>query len=185
VRVAASVVVYWFCVFVFACVCICVCARISVRERMCAYACVCPGMCAFVCARVHLFLQFCILARVCVCAARGCVGPPMGTGGIYSAACDARTAHTCVLRWRWPSVGSPRCGRRRDVDEPYDQRAVGCATFAHGRDRRRRRHLRHRRPRHRRRRRHLLQGRVGEHRRRCGPDSVGCWGSTGWVGRGY
>ena len=103
---AASVVVCWLCVCVFACVCICVCARISVRERVCAYACVCPGMCAFVCARVHLFLQFCILARVCVCAARGGVGPPMGTGGIYSSACDARTARACVLRWRWPSVGS-------------------------------------------------------------------------------
>jgi hypothetical protein len=51
------------------------------------------------------------------------------------------------------------------VDEPYDQCAVGWARRADDRDRRRRRHLRHRRLGWRR---HLLQRRLDEHRRRCG-----------------
>ncbi len=75
-----------------------------------------------------------------------------------------------VLGPHWSSVGRP-CGRRCDLDEPHDQRAVGCAIWAQERHRRRRRHLRPRRLR-----RHKLQGRVGEHRRRCGPDSKDTYG---------
>jgi hypothetical protein len=70
-------------------------------------------------------------------------------------------------------VRCPR-GRRCHVDLPYDQRAVGCAMDAHVCDRRRRRYLRHRRLRQ-----HLLPGRVGEYRRRCGPDSGGIRGTPG------
>jgi hypothetical protein len=169
----------WWCVG-FGSVSLRVFAFAFASERVCAYACVCPGMCAFVCARVHVFLQFCIFARVCVCAARGGVGSPMGTVGIYRSACDARTA-ACA---RCVGVGhrSVRlCARRRDVDEPYDQRAVGCTIFPHDRGRRRRRHLRHRWLRQR----HPLPGRVGDHRRRCRPDSRGVLGEY-WVGReGY
>jgi hypothetical protein len=70
---------------------------------------------------------------------------------------------------RWSSVGR-LCGRRQELESRDRQRGMGCAIFAHVRDRRRLwRHLRHRRllPAS------LLQRRVGEHRRRCGPDSRG------------
>ena len=70
-------------------------------------------------------------------------------------------------RTRVPSVGNPR-GCRCDLEACDRQRAVGCARFAHDRDRRRRRHLRNRR----RRQLEELQRRVGKHRWRCGLD----WG---------
>jgi hypothetical protein len=147
-----------------------VCACVHVR-----FSCISVGKC-------FLRTCVCVWVRVCVCVCwclRLCLGATAlcghsrstaGTGGIYSAACDTRTAHACCVGVGHRSVRL--CARRRDVDEPYDQRAMGCANWAHNRDRRRRRHLRHRRHR----RRQPLPGRVGEHRRRCGPDSRGVVG---------
>ncbi len=67
-----------------------------------------------------------------------------------------------------------RVGGRGDVDEPYDQRAVGWPIWALVRGRRRRRHLRHRRHR----RKHLLQRRPEERRQRFRPDSATTTGVT-------
>jgi hypothetical protein len=79
-------------------------------------------------------------------------------------------APTCMFAFV-SSDGCVRVGRRYHVDLPCDQRAVGCACWAHVRDRRRRRHLRHRRLllrwHHLQQSRHLPQRRVGEHRWRC------------------
>ena len=63
---------------------------------------------------------------------------------------------------------SVRVGRRRHLVARDRQRAVGWPTWALDRDRRRRRHLRPRRPQ---RRRQPLQRHVGGRQRRCGPDS--------------
>jgi hypothetical protein len=142
--------------------CVCVLAAFPLASASCARACGCVCVCVCVC----------VGACVCVWVQRRCAGPrrgTAGTGGVYSAACDARTAAVCALRLCHRSVRL--CARRRDVDEPYDQRAVGCAIWTHDRGRRRRRRLRHRRQRQ-----HPLPGRVGEHRRRCGPDSRGVLG---------
>jgi hypothetical protein len=122
-RVFVCVCVF-LCVFVSLCESTCVWQRlwwcvgfgsVSLRvfafafacKRVCAYACVCPGMCAFVCARVHLFLQFCIFARVCVRAARGCVGSPMGTFAVFIA--RPATRGQPVRAALVPSVGSLVC----------------------------------------------------------------------------
>jgi hypothetical protein len=188
------------CVWHRVCVCVCVCARAraSVRARapvcmsaadasLCVSVCVrARGYeCVSLCARTRASQQFCIFARVrgfhlrggvctdlCACLPRGCVCPPVALRG--SVVCIARRA-CCVC-----AIGRSRAGRRSDVDKSYDQRAVGCAIFAHVRDRRRRRHLRHRRLQWR-----LSPGRVGEHRRRCSPDSEECPGGH-WKGsQGY
>jgi hypothetical protein len=182
VRAAASLVVCGFCVCVFACVCICVCARISLRERVCAYSCVCPGMCASVCARVHVFLQFCIFARVCECAARGCVGSPMGTGGIYSAACDARTtavksAALALAIGRFACVHAGATWTSRTTSAPWAARyghtsvvdAAG-ATYVLGGHNGGSTYYRD----------VWASTDGGADRTRAG-----CSGSTGWVGRGY
>ncbi len=58
--------------------------------------------------------------------------------------------------------GSERVLRRAELDEPHDQRAVGCARVPHVRDGRRRLHLRPRRPKWHRPQAHHLPGRVGE-----------------------
>ena len=145
-----------------ACFWFCLCAR--ARESVCESACV-RACCTYVC-----------VCSTCVCLCLGATAlcghtrGTAGTGGAYSSACDVRTARRAARCVGHRSVRS--CARRRDVDEPYDQRAVGCAIWTHVRGRRRRRHLRHRRLR----RHHPLPGRVGEHRRRCGPDSRGVVG---------
>jgi hypothetical protein len=104
-----------------------------------------------------------------VCAPRCCARTLVARRGL--AVFIARPA----LRARSGS----RVGRRNHVDKPHDQRAMGCASSAHDRDRRRRRHLRHRRPKLR----HQLPGRVREHRRRCAGRTKSR--GTGWVLRGY
>ncbi len=109
--------------------------RVCAREQLLACACVC--LCVFACVCVCLFVCVCVLlglvhvcalASLCFCIFIGkhfsvcvfnarverlCWPSPWhgGTGGIYSAACDARTAHACVLRW--PSVGSLVCTQAR------------------------------------------------------------------------
>ncbi len=92
----------------------------------------------------------------------------------FTSARDAR-GRACVCRFA-------RVCRRRHVEMPYGQRAVGCAFWAHDRDRRSRHHLRHRRHRHQR---HPLPGRVGEHRRRCAAGLArGGWGVLVGYSRG-
>jgi hypothetical protein len=122
-----------------------------------------------------------VLACKCVCA-WVCVGPPVARRGPAVFIDRHAGGRVCALRV------SPRSGRRRDVGEPYDQRAVGWPTRAHVRDRRRRRYLRHRRQQ----RRHPLQRCPGEHRRRCATGLVrvvvgGYWGYSGcsWGTRVY
>jgi hypothetical protein len=91
----------------------------------------------------------------------------------HARVCDG---HVCVC------VGhrsSAHLCRRCHLDLAHHQRAMGCPSLPHVRDRRRRRHLRHRRHW----RRHQIQGRLGEHQRRCGPDSQGRSYSRGT--RGY
>ncbi len=172
------------------CACVCVRARASVcaRSPVCmsaAGASLCVSLCAraavnaYLCARARVrcsnfaFLRVCVVstcgcvcADLCACVPRGRVGPPVRPAVFMMAA-------RCVLRFS--SVGRRRC----HVDEPYDIRAVGCARYAHVRDRRRRRHLRHRRLQWR-----LSPGRVGEHRRRCATGLArGAPGGTGRVVR--
>ncbi len=88
--------------------------------QVCARACVCvlaafPSASAF-CARACA--SECVgLWVLCLCLCLGatalCWPSPWhgGTVGIYSAACDARTAAVCALRW--PSVGSLVCTQAR------------------------------------------------------------------------
>jgi hypothetical protein len=75
--------------------------------------------------------------------------------------------HACRLAATHVRFGgfhrSPSC-RRRNMDSRGRQRTMGCASWAHGRYRRRRRHLRAWRQ---------LRRCVGEHRQRYGPDSRG------------
>jgi hypothetical protein len=116
---------------------------------------------------------------VCVCVGRGVDrGVARRRPALSMARLAARLA-PAWLRWVPPALGVARVGCRGVVDEPDGQRAVGCAMPARVGGRRRRRDLRHRRHRHRR---HPLPGRVGQHRRRCGPDTVG--GKVG-TPRGY
>jgi hypothetical protein len=111
---------------------------------------------ATLCAALFCSQRVCAMSRRC--ASRGTAG----IFGIYS----SRTATRAAAH---EFVGFARVGRRRHVEMPYDYRAVGWPSWAHDCGRRRQRHLRHRRVGQFL---HLLQGRVGEHRRRCGPDSV-------------
>jgi hypothetical protein len=111
--------------------------------------------------------------RACVFVPHGCVGPPVARRGPAVFIAWPAMGRACMVAVV-PSVGS---GRRCDVGEPHDQRAMGCAIFPHVRGRRHlRRHLHHRRCRLRR----LPAGRVG--RQRWGPDSVR--GTRGYLG-GY
>jgi hypothetical protein len=139
-------------------------------------------LCARACAwnervRKHGFVCLCARAWDPLGVHCGHSRGPAATCGIYSSARDARVAaRAClglchrpvfaVLRSVSPARFA-RVGRRCDVEIPYGQRAVGWAKRPHVRDRRRRRHLRHRRLGQQRRRHHFLQGRVGQHRRGC------------------
>jgi hypothetical protein len=136
------------------------CAR--ARLRVDATSCVC-ARCAMV--LTHACVPPCVGVRLCVCV-RACqcvqvfvcvsVSALPWHGGDRHA--DRRAGgRVCALRL------SPRSGRRGDVGEPHGERGMGCAIWAHIRDRRRRHHLRHRWPQ----RHHRLQRRLGEHRRRC------------------
>jgi hypothetical protein len=190
-------------------VCVCVCER--ARACVCTFVYVCVRLC--VCERVCVCACVSLCVRACMCVlSRECVFAFLSASIAFPCGCvqraSARVERLCGHSWhggdrryllhRPATRGRPPrarcvgvghrsvrlCARRRNVDEPYDQRAVGCAIFPHVRGRRRRRHLRHRRHR-RRRRRHPPAGCVGEHRRRCGPDSRGVVGEY-WVGReGY
>ncbi len=143
-----------------------------VRVRVCSFVClgsfgcvraasvrVCVPLTACVCA----FPSDCIFARVCTRSLA--VRTPIaraGACGINSSARAARRRPRARLR-SVPPAGLARVGRRSDVHQSYEQRAVGCASLPRVGGRRRRRHLRHRR---------LLRqlhtpGRVGEHRQRC------------------
>jgi hypothetical protein len=136
----------------------CVCACMRVRACVCVCVCVCPCVRACVCVRV----------RVRVRTNGGCTGTRVALPGLAVFIAQPVTGgRTRVWVLRWPSAIRPR-GRRYHLDLAHTQRAVGCPSWAHERDRRRRCHLRHRRLQ-----RHRLQGRLGEHRRRCGPDSRG------------
>jgi hypothetical protein len=142
----------WVCLrmraFVRLCVCVNHCVSIGVFARVRVQrACVCVGAC-----------------RTIVCVHLGAVSAlcwHAGTGGINSSAGGAG-GRVCVVAVRCHRPGSRAFGRRWNLDEPHNQRAVGWPISAHDRDRRRRRHLRHRR----RRRHRLRQRRVVEHRRR-------------------
>jgi hypothetical protein len=155
------------------------CARICVRAQvhLCVHtrvrACVCAGV--RLCARASVFCRSIgkHLRALCV---RGCehsAGTTMCVclGAVCAATCGINSSAGGAGRPRVRGCGSVRSalgvvriGRRCDVDEPHDQRAMGRPRWAHVGGRRRRRHLRHRRHQ---RRRHLLQRRVGQHRRRC------------------
>jgi hypothetical protein len=108
---------------------------------LCGFLCVCDCVCVCV-------------QRTCVCDVPALCAHCPGTAGTCSIYSSARAARAFV--------GFARVGRRCHVEMPYKDRAVGCARWAHDRDRCRRHHLRHRRLR-----RLPPQGRVGEHRRRC------------------
>jgi hypothetical protein len=155
------------------CVCVCASVRAFLKSVFSFFrVSVCVGL-TCVCVHVHVH-QRC--ARTPVARA--------GTGGIYS---SAATVGRPRVRFALVIGRFARVGRRCELDEPHDQRAmVQCKSgwaawpiWAHVGGRRRR-HLRHRRPR-----RHLLPGRVGEHRRRCAaglaPGVVGGYrvGTTG------
>jgi hypothetical protein len=159
------------CVFVRAFVCVrsCVCARARTQRRahVPVHACVRVRVRFFGRSIGQHLRACCACACVCVCVRVraswlcGRCGGTAGTGGVNSSAGGGRA---CILGSVRSALGVARVGRRGDVDEPYDQRAVGCARWADVRDWRRRRHLRHRRQQHLPL--HLLQGRVGQHRRR-------------------
>jgi hypothetical protein len=132
-----------------------------------ALGCTCAAaVCVRACARARLCVDAAlsgVCARCAMAFINACVGVSVSVSvsfGVFVRARACVRVFACV-------------GRRCHVEMPYGQRAVGWPTCAHIRDRRCRRHLRHRR--RRRRRLHLLQRRVGEHRRRCGPDSRRGW----------
>jgi hypothetical protein len=120
------------------CVCLCGCECVRVCVCVCARACVCVRLCMYM--YIHRLKHVCICMRLC----RDRTSSFNSTGFLCAAV-------ICAFM---------RC--RRDVHRSHHQRAVGWPIFAHV-DRRRRRHLRPRRLWHRR----PLQGRLGEHRRRC------------------
>jgi hypothetical protein len=101
--------------------------------------------------RRRVCLKLCVVTRVCASALREHSRGP-GADRRYLKP-GPRRAGVFALG----VIGA--LGRRRDVEQSYPRGAMGCAIWAHVRDRRRRRHLRHRR-RHQRRL-HLLQRRVG------------------------
>ncbi len=154
------------------CVCLCVCLHLRLRAHQCARTRVCIRLRVSghvcLCVRARAFVPAILHFRASVWVQRRCAGTLVARRGppVFIARPATRGRPT---RARCVGVGhrSVRlCARRRDVDEPYDQRAVGCAIFAHVRDRRCRRHLRHRRLRKHRQHRHH-QRRMEEHRRRC------------------
>ena len=157
-----------------ACACACTCVRVHmrVRVRVCVRACACVCVCVFVCVCVRARACARVCACVCVCLSvclsfcvRACSGTLIARRGraVFIARPRRADGRVCFLRLL--------IGRRCDVAVRDRQRAVGFAKWAHFRDRRRRRHLRHRRQQLRQHARHNLQRRVGERRRRCGPDS--------------
>jgi hypothetical protein len=124
----------------------------------------------------------CACAHVCVCACNG-----GGTGTVVVLRGPAVfiaqpvTGGRTRVRFALVTRSFAHLCRRRDLDLPHHRRSVGCPNWAHERDRRRRRHLRHRRLR---RQRHLPQRRLGEHQRRCGRDSRrGYSTGTRWYSR--
>jgi hypothetical protein len=156
------------CVFVFVCKCVFICVRthwVRVRAFASAHAC-CLRMCisiglhlrARVCAEnVCVCVCVCVcVVNVCACAAELCAHTrgTAATRGIARPVTRGRPRVRVCVGCHRPVA---RVGRRCDVHESYNQRAVGCAMVAHDRDQRHRRHLRHRRPRRQRPRRHLLQ----------------------------
>jgi hypothetical protein len=163
--------------------------------RVCAYARACLRMRAFVCARVRdvvhsyrrVFSRARVRVYVCVHlltrahALWRCVGPLTARRGLAVFIARPVAAAACAF-CAFGAIARLRArGRRCELGEPRDQRAVGCSMLPHDRDRRRRRHLRHRRPRQ-----HRLRRRLGEHRRRCVTGLVrGVVRGTGWVLRGY
>jgi hypothetical protein len=174
-------------------VCVCACACLCVCVHLCACALrVCVRACVSTCACDRAFQSDCIFALVCVasvCVRLAAARPALPSHGGDFAVSMARPAprvggRALVVAVRRPPAGLTRVGRRCHVDEPYPQRVVGCAVWAHIRHRRRRRHLRPRRLGQNR----PLPGRVGEHRRRCAAGlrhrGDGRWYS-GWVLEGY
>ncbi len=133
----------------------------------------------------------------CACAARLCefaswlcgrCGGTAGTGGINSSAGGAGRPRVRGCDSVRSALGVARVGGRYHLHESYDQRGMGRALAAHVRDRRRRRHLRHRRLGRRRQCRHHLQRRVGQHQWRCAAGlgrGVVVGGYTRLVLRGY
>ena len=158
------------CARVRVCMCVCVCVSVCVRARVRVSARTRVRTRTFACARVRLaaLVRVCVLAfpsakyfrvragSTCVCVCGTSVGvwnecgctPHLcrrscGTGVtcvIYRSARSSRAAARACLR----VVPSAWVARRWHM-ETDRQRAVGCAISAHVRDRRRRRHLRHRR----------------------------------------
>jgi hypothetical protein len=126
----------------------------------CGIACACVRACVLACVLACVRACVCVYVQTGLCGHSSCVkrrpavfiAQPRRTRVRFALVIDESSAHLC---------------RRCHLDPPHPQRAMGCPICAHVRDRRRRRHLRHRRPQ----RQHLLQGRLGEHRQRCGPDS--------------
>jgi hypothetical protein len=132
-----------------ACVCVRACVRVSV--------CVCVSMFAFVSVPVW---------HDCVYASALCRSShhTAGTGGIDSSAGGAGGC-VCVVAVRLSNrPGVARVGRRGHLDESHRRGGMGCASVPHVGGRRRRRDLRHRRPRQWRCR---QPGCVGQHGRRC------------------
>jgi hypothetical protein len=117
-----------------ACVCVCTCVSfsvfMSVRERACV-----PVACVPVCACVRACVRACVSEGVYM---HTCVRACHGEDLRYLWLGPRRVRRACVCRFA-------RVGRRCHVELPYGQRAVGWANWAHDSDRRRRRHLRHRR----------------------------------------
>jgi hypothetical protein len=153
--------------FVHVCAGLCACARVCLYMR--ALECARSYGIAFVSASI--FVCVCV-QRVCVCMARLCTsrlfsGPPVARRRpvVYSARPAARGWARVRLR-SVPSAGLARICRRRELGESYGKRGMGWPMWAHVRDRRRRRHLRHRRRQGQPPADCRLPGRVGEHRRR-------------------
>ncbi len=146
-------------------------------------ACLSDKKCVLVDSRGRLRQRVCRFAHACtacvneLCASASRLHAPShrtaGTCGINSSARAAFCGRARVVAFGAIGRVLREFGCRCHVDVPHGQRGMGCAILAHVCGRRRRRHLRHRRPRRRQRR---LQGRVGQHRRRCAAGlSQGGW----------
>ncbi len=163
VRVRARAMSVCVCACAHVCGCVHLRARTRARVRACMRASV--SACACNCA----IPSDCTSARMCserVCALRRCARPPIARRrlAVSIARPAPRVAAARAVAFGATGRLSHAFGRRCDVDVPHGQRGMGCATGAHVRGRRRRRHLRHRRLRHRH---HLPQGCIREHGRRC------------------
>jgi hypothetical protein len=151
----------------FKCVRWCLCARARACARVRAFVCACERVLPL---HRQASSHMCVLGHErsdCMCMPRrlcGRCGGTAGTGGVNSSAGGAGRPRVRGCGSVRSALGVARVGRRCHVGEPHDQRAMGRAICAHVGGRRRRRHLRHRRPP---RRRHPIQGRVGQHQRRC------------------